>query len=168
LTFPAGRRVRDVIELGDRVHALMYGKPVPSRRVRGPWEDALSRYAGRPLTFLWADDGAVDRASAGGAVSLISVGLTRAPGEEAGAGGALDGRRFRLIGREVQIGEATVSFAGDIGRGVVTSRDPDTGIVDTPTLAALAAYRQEGYEEPLRSAFTAKSWSQVASGSVIP
>ena len=38
------------------------------------------------------------------------------------------------IGAEVRIGEATVVFNGDIGRCVVTSRDPDTGVIDLPTL----------------------------------
>jgi uncharacterized protein YcbX len=163
LSFPAGERVQGAVEFGEPVDAELYRKPRPSRHVRGPWEDALSHYVGRPLTFLWADDSAVDRASIGGAVSLISLSSLERLQEEAGVA-ALDGRRFRMtfeidgvrpheedewIGREVQIGEATVSFGGDIGRCVVTSRDPDTGVVDIPTLAALAAYRREGYKEPL-------------------
>ena len=55
----------------------------------------------------------------------------------------------RWIGREVRIGEATVRFNGDIGRCVVTSRDPDTGEIDLPTLVTLARYRSEGVSEPL-------------------
>jgi MOSC domain-containing protein len=163
LSFPAGERVQGAVVFGDPVDAELYRKPLPSRHVRGPWDDALSRYVGRPLTLLWADESAVDRASIGGAVSLISLSSLGRLREEAGVG-ALDGRRFRMtfeidgvgpheedewIGREVQIGEATVLFGGDIGRCVVTSRDPDTGVVDIPTLAALAAYRREGYKEPL-------------------
>ena len=42
------------------------------------------------------------------------------------------------IGAEVRIGEATVAFNGDIGRCVITSRDPDTGVTDLPTLVTLA------------------------------
>ena len=41
------------------------------------------------------------------------------------------------------------TFNGDVGRCVVTSRDPDTGIVDVPTLVTLASYRPEGHSEPL-------------------
>jgi hypothetical protein len=55
----------------------------------------------------------------------------------------------RWIGRRVRIGEATVAFNGDIGRCVVTSRDPDTGEIDLPTLVTLAKYRPDGVAEPL-------------------
>ena len=49
----------------------------------------------------------------------------------------------------MQIGEATVAFNGDIGRCIVTSRHPDTGVPDVPTLVTLASYRREGKTEPL-------------------
>jgi uncharacterized protein len=49
----------------------------------------------------------------------------------------------------VQVGDAEFVVTGDIGRCVVTSRDPETGVTDLPTLAALAAYRREGHSEPL-------------------
>ena len=55
----------------------------------------------------------------------------------------------RWIGTEVRIGEATVAFNGDIGRCIVTSRDPDSGIIDVPTLVTLASYRPEGRTEQL-------------------
>ena len=38
---------------------------------------------------------------------------------------------------------------GDIGRCVVTSRDPDTGVIDLPTLVTLASYRPSGATEHL-------------------
>ena len=53
------------------------------------------------------------------------------------------------IGTEVRIGEATILVNGDVGRCVVTSRDPDTGVIDLPTLATLASYRPNGATEPL-------------------
>ena len=34
-----------------------------------------------------------------------------------------------------------VSFSGHVGRCLITSRDPDTGEVDLPTLDVLGAYR---------------------------
>ena len=55
----------------------------------------------------------------------------------------------RWIGHGVRIGEATVVFHGDIGRCVVTSRHPDTGVIDVPTLVTLAGYRREGLTEHL-------------------
>jgi len=53
------------------------------------------------------------------------------------------------IGGEVRIGDATIAFNGDIGRCIVTSRHPDTGVPDVPTLVTLASYRREGKTEPL-------------------
>ena len=164
LGFPDGRRVEGVVELGEPFDAKMYRVPRPSHRVIGPWQDAISEYAGRALTLLWADQGAVDRAPEGGSVSVVSLASLDKLAEESGVTGPLDARRFRMlfdvdgigaheeddwIGRGVRIGEATVLFNGDIGRCIVTSRDPDTGVADVPTLAALAAYRREGRTEDL-------------------
>ena len=164
LTFPDGERINGVVELGDPVVAELYRLPRSSHRVIGPWEEAISRYVGRPLTFLWADDSAVDRTPQGGAVSLVSQASLERLREEAGVEAAIDGRRFRMLfeidgvqaheedgwmSSEVQIGEATVVFNGDIGRCVVTSRDPDTGVIDLPTLVTLFSYRPEGRTEQL-------------------
>jgi uncharacterized protein YcbX len=164
LTFPHGDRVEGVVELGDTVDAQLYRLPRPSRRVIGPWEEAISRYVGRPLTLLWADQGAVDRTPQGGGVSVVSCASLERLREEAGVSEAVDGRRFRMlfeidgveahkedrwIGHGVRIGEATVVFHGDIGRCVVTSRDPDSGVIDLPTLVTLAGYRREGLTEHL-------------------
>ncbi|HEY2544017.1 MAG TPA: MOSC N-terminal beta barrel domain-containing protein [Gaiellaceae bacterium] len=165
LTFPDGERVDGVVELGDAIDANMYSwHCVASRTVIGPWQDAISRYVGRPLELLWADAGAVDRTPRGGTVSVVSRASLERLREEIAADDAVDGRRFRMlfeidgvdaheedawIGAHVRIGEATVTFNGDIGRCVITSRDPDTGVVDLPTLVTLAAYRREGRTEPL-------------------
>lgn len=164
LLFPGGDRVEGVVELGDPVDAELYRLPKPSRRVIGPWQEAISRFVGRPLELLWTDCGAVDRTPRGGSVSLVSRGSLERLREEAGFTGEIDGRRFRMlfeidgvnaheedawIGVEVRIGDATVVFNGDIGRCVVTSRDPDTGVIDLPTLVTLASYRRDGVTEPL-------------------
>ena len=165
LTFPDGERIEGIVELGDEIETNLYSwHRLPSRKVLGPWEAAISEYVGRPLEFLWADEGAVDRTPRGGTVSLVSRASLDRLREEAGVDDAIDGRRFRMlfeidgvdpheedawIGAEVRIGEATVTFNGDIGRCVVTSRDPDTGVVDLPTLVTLAAYRRDGVSESL-------------------
>jgi uncharacterized protein YcbX len=163
LAFPDGRRVDGVVELGDPVDARMYDHPHPSRRVVGPWEAAISEFAGRPLTLLWADTHAVDRGYRGGTVSVVSRGSLAKLAEEAGPD-AVDGRRFRMlfeidgvpphaedgwVGTQVRIGEATIQLNGDVGRCVVTSHDPDLGVTDLDTLGALARYRREGRNEPL-------------------
>jgi uncharacterized protein YcbX len=163
LTFPDGSRVEGVVELGERVDARMYDHPHPSRRVVGPWEAAISDFAGRPLTLLWAETHAVDRGYRGGTVSLVSTGSLARLAAEADVA-ALDGRRFRMLfeidgvpphaedewlGAQVRVGEATIKLNGDVGRCVVTSHDPDRGVTDVDTLAALARYRREGRNEPL-------------------
>jgi MOSC domain-containing protein len=164
LTFPGGERVEGIVELGEVVDALMYGEVRASRQVVGPWQDALSEFAGRPLELLWAEDGGVDRLTDLGTVSLVSTASLERLGEEMAVEGPVDGRRFRMlfeidgvrahaedtwIGRHVRIGGAEIVVQGDVGRCVVTSRDPDSGVVDLPTLVTLAAYRREGRNEPL-------------------
>jgi uncharacterized protein YcbX len=164
LTFPDSRRVEGVVELGDPVDAELYRLPRPSRRVLGPWEEAICDHVGRQVTFLWADDSAVDRTPEGGTVSLVSRASLARLGREIGVAEEVDGRRFRMlfeidgvesheedewIGKEVRIGEASVVFNGDVGRCIVTSRHPDTGVVDLATLVTLASYRREGRTEDL-------------------
>jgi uncharacterized protein YcbX len=164
LTFPDGARVEGVVELGDGVEAEMYGHPHPSRHVLGPWEQAISRYVGTPLTLLWADTHAVDRGYRGGTVSLVSRASLERLAQEGGADEALDGRRFRMLfeiegpaaheedewlGAQVQVGDAVLLLNGDVGRCAVTSHDPDTGVTDFDTLGTLARYRREGRKEPL-------------------
>ena len=164
LAFPDGTRVEGTVELGELEDVPMYGYPHPSRRVRGPWQDALSAFIGEPITLLYAEYHAVDRGYRGGTVSLVSRASLERLGEEAGAGGALDGRRFRMLleidgvaahaedewlGTQVRVGEATFLLNGDVGRCLVTSQNPDTGITDVDTLRTLASYRREGRKEPL-------------------
>ena len=77
----------------------------------------------------------------------------------------LDVRRFRMsielagvgaheedrwIGRELTIGQARILLNGHVGRCIVTSRHPESGELDLPTLDLLREYR-DGAEttEPL-------------------
>jgi uncharacterized protein YcbX len=164
LAFPNGEVVEGTVELGEPVAAVMYGEPQPSHRVIGPWQEAISSHAGEDVTLLWSDGGAADRLLGGGSVSLISTASLERLGDQAGVGEPVDGRRFRMlfevegldqheedgwIGADIRVGEATVRFNGDVGRCVVTSRHPETGEIDLPTLAVLAAYRPDGVSEPL-------------------
>jgi MOSC domain-containing protein len=164
LTFADGSRVAGVVELAPQPFEVeMYGYPLASRRVLGPWQDAISQAAGEPLTLLWAEEGAPDRLHAGTASVVSRASLARLA-EAAGEAEPLDGRRFRMlfeidgveaheeddwIGTTVRIGDATLKVNGDVGRCVVTSHDPDTGVTTVDTLKALARYRREGRKEPL-------------------
>src|SRR5438105_8318063 len=154
LRFPGGTVVDGDVVLGATVETSFYGRPVAGRIVEGPWSEALSEHAGRRLRLVRADEqgAAIDRTHV---VSLISDGALRALGRQAGAE-EVDGRRFRMtieiegcaeheedewIGGEVGVGDARIRVSGPVGRCVVTTRNPDTGISDLDTLAALAKYR---------------------------
>jgi uncharacterized protein YcbX len=163
LTFPDGTRVTGTVELDTEPFEVeMYRYPLASRRVLGPWQDAISAYAGEPLTLLWAEEGAPDRLYAGTA-SMVSRESVARLAEEAGED-ELDARRFRMLfeiegvraheedewqGTHVRVGQATIRVNGDVGRCAVTTHDPDTGIPTVDTLKALADYRREGRQEPL-------------------
>ena len=163
LAFPDGTRVAGIVELGEQPFEVeMYGYPLASRRVLGPWEEAISDYAGERLTLLWAEEGAPDRLYAGTA-TLVSRESLKRLAEETGEDD-LDGRRFRMLfeiegvdpheedewqGTHVRVGDATIQVNGDVGRCAVTTHDPDTGIPTVDTLKALARYRRDGRVEPL-------------------
>jgi uncharacterized protein YcbX len=156
LYFPDGNVAAATVELGEPVTTNFYGRPVAGRIVDGPWDDALSSFVGRPLRLVQPAEpgGGLDRG--GGAVTLLSTASLEAIREAAGANGPVDPRRFRMlfgvedvapheedswIGRRVRIGEATALLRGNVGRCVVTTRDPDTGERTLATLDALADYR---------------------------
>jgi uncharacterized protein YcbX len=164
LTFPDGERVEATVELGESVDVALYGVPHPSRRVLGPWEEALAAFASEPVRLLWSEQHATDRGRNGGSVSLVSRGSLERLAREAGVAAPVDGRRFRMtfeldgaaeheedtwIGQTVSVGAAQIVVEGDVGRCLVTSHDPDTGITDLDTLGTLARYRPEGVVERL-------------------
>jgi uncharacterized protein YcbX len=165
LAFPDGSVVDGEVEPGELFEADLYGTPHASQLVPGPWQEALSEFAGEPLTLLWSEGGAQDRGNdRGGWASLISRGSLEQLGVEAGAAEPVDGRRFRMLfeidgvepheedtwlGNRVSIGDAVIVPLGDVGRCAVTTCDPDTGLSDFDTLGLLAGYRREGVTEPL-------------------
>jgi uncharacterized protein YcbX len=155
--FPDGNVLERQIDLGEKVSTSFYGRRlVDGRVVVGPWSDAISEFVGQPLRLVQpAEIGTgVDRA--GGQVSILSNGSLRALGQAAGVSEPVDPRRFRMlfgvegiaaheedewVKRRVQIGEAEVEVAGNVGRCLVTSRHPDSGARNLPTLDVLAEYR---------------------------
>jgi uncharacterized protein YcbX len=157
LEFPEGGVVAAELELGDPIETVFFGRPAAGRLVIGPWNAALSAWSGLGLRFVMSDEigAASDRGPEAG-VSIISAAsvadLARTGGVE-----ALDSRRFRMlfevdgvppyaedawIDRDVRIGEAIVRPHGNVGRCVVTTCDPGTGLRDFDTLGVLATYRR--------------------------
>ena len=159
LRFPDERTVAGDVELGERVVTSFYGRPVAGRLVIGPWNEALSELAGKPIQLVQTEregDGQ-DRGSEAGA-SLVSIGSLDALREASGAERPIDARRFRMtvgidasephvedswIGRRVSLGSAVVSVRENVGRCAVTTRDPDSGVRDLETLDVIAAYRAD-------------------------
>jgi uncharacterized protein YcbX len=155
LRFPDGSTAEGNVELGAETATDFYGRPVTGRFVEGPWTDALSRWASRPLRLVQSPPGAaVDRAR--GPVSLVSRASLDELGRQGRHDGAVDGRRFRMlfevdgvgphgedgwIERHVRIGGALVRLRGDVGRCAITTQNPETGEPDFDTLKTLAAYR---------------------------
>ncbi len=154
LGFPDGSVVAGDVEPGAPVTTDFYGRPVAGRLVEGPWAEALSAHAGRPLRIVRAEraGGGVDRAR--GPVSLVS---DASAGElSARAGVPDDPRRFRMlfgiagvpphgedewVGREVRIGAAAVRVLERVARCAITTQDPGTGERDLDTLRLIDGYR---------------------------
>jgi MOSC domain-containing protein len=161
LAFPDGTVATGEITLGDEVTTDFYGRPVPGRYVEGPWSDALSSWARRPLRLVQSAPGlAVDRGR--GHVSLVSKASLAELARSAGQDEPVDGRRFRMlfevdgcspheedswIKRQLRIGGALVRLRGDVGRCAITTQNPETGRPDFDTLRTIAGYRERTSNE---------------------
>jgi uncharacterized protein len=157
IRFPDDRVIESEIRLGETVRTRFYSEQAVAHLVEGPWSGALSDYAGQPLRLVRsADGGAVDRGAYGG-VTLISTASLHRLAEVADRD-LIDARRFRMlievdgveaheedrwVGRSAQIGEAAVRFHGHVGRCLITSRHPETGRIDLPTLDIIGRYRND-------------------------
>ena len=156
LSLPGGERIAGAVEPGELVATTFFSKPREAQAMRGPFSAALSDAAGRSLRLVAPSDGstAVDRGEQGG-VSLMSRASLARVAEFADAA-ELDARRFRMsieldgvapfaedgwVGRELVVADARLSIHGHVGRCLVTSRDPESGEVDLPTLDILRSLR---------------------------
>ena len=155
LRFPDGTTAEALVALGAGITTDFHGRPVEGRLVEGPWSEALSRWAGRPLRLVQSEPGAaVDRKL--GQVSLVSSASLDELARQGGQEGRVDGRRFRMlfeldgcvpheedgwIKRHVRIGEALVRLRGDVGRCAITTQNPETGAPDFDTLTTIYGYR---------------------------
>ena len=146
LHFPDGSVVDGAIRLGSPELTDFWGHRVAGRVVQGPWGNALSTFADKPVRLVKADErgGAVD-------VEPVTIASEASVGELARQArrDGVDARRFRMlievagcapheedtwIGRTVQIGEALVEVTGPVSRCATTTRDPSTGLRDFDAL----------------------------------
>jgi uncharacterized protein len=162
LTFADGSSVQGPVARGEEITARFFSGNVSGRVLDGTLSAALSEHLGRRLRIVEAE-GSVDRGRRG-AVSLISRASLQRLAEVADED-SMDARRFRMlieidgvgaheedawVGRSAQVGAATVRFHGHVGRCLTTSRDPESGHVDLPTLDLLRSYRRQADStEPL-------------------
>jgi uncharacterized protein YcbX len=154
LTFPDGRAVAAVPEPGERAETANYeGRRIAGRLVDGELAEALSEHLQRPVRLLARD--AADRGADDAPVTLMSQASLEALAPA--LDGALpDPRRFRMTitidgvdaweehgwgGRELAVGAAVLRVTEPVPRCVVTTRDPERGRRDLPTLKALATLR---------------------------
>ena len=176
LEMPDRSEVKGAVELGEPITVSLYRRHTPARVIAGPFSDALSALAERHVHLVRFDDPGegVDRTGEDAGASLLSEASLEAIAQAAGVTARVDPRRFRMlfgvsgveahaedtwIGKRVQLGEAVVVPRGNVGRCAVTTLDPDTGVSDLDTLAALATYRGDmKTSEPL--AFGV--WARVA------
>lgn len=156
IAFADGGEVREAIDVGEPESVRFYGLELEARPVAGAFSAALSDLAGAPVRLMLRPPTrpGVDR-GASGAATVISAASLRRLASEAGVE-AVDARRLRMtfeidgvaeheedgwIGAEVAIGDARLRVTGNVGRCALTTRNPETGTVDLPTLKVLAAYR---------------------------
>jgi uncharacterized protein YcbX len=156
LRFPDGSVVEGpAAATGQPVQTDFYGRPVDAHVVGGPFGEALSSFAGRPVRLARVDhDG---DGSDVHHVTIVSSESVAELGRQARRDGDPDARRFRMLleiegcagpheedswdGRLVRVGDAVVRFMGQVPRCVVTTQDPATGIKDLDTLVTINRYR---------------------------
>jgi uncharacterized protein len=153
LTFPDGATATGTIELGERVTTPWGERSVTGRVVHGPWADALSRFAERPLRLVKAEGSG---ACSHDGVSILSQASVEELTRRAAAPAPVDDRRFRMLltiggcgpheedawtGRTLAIGDARVRVTDVTARCGTTTHHPVTGERDFDTLRAIKSYR---------------------------
>jgi uncharacterized protein YcbX len=155
LELPGGEVVEgSALDSGEELETRFYRRSVRGRPVNGPFSEALSRYATRPVQLVrTANPG---EAADVKPLTLLSNASVEELERRAGRTAPVDERRFRIQvhlagcdpheedtwdGRLLRLGEARVRVGGPIPRCRATTRSPDTGAKDFDTLKAIAAYR---------------------------
>ena len=155
LSFPDGRVVDGVPDLGEEVVTDFYGRPVPGRIVDGEWSEAISEFAGRPLRLVRCEEpgAGVDRGL--GPVTMLSDASLDELARQVELDG-VDPRRFRMLiaiagcsaheedewlGGLVRVGDAVVRLHEQVARCAITTQNPTTGVPDLDTLREISRYR---------------------------
>ena len=160
LRFPDGSVVAGSVELGEREPVRFGGLNLSASPVLGDFSGALTDHCGDGALRLFAappERPGVDRGRIG-AVTLLAVASLERLREQAGESEPVDARRFRMtfgvdglhaheedtwLERDVRVGDVLVRVTGNVGRCALTTRQPDTGVVDFKTLHHLRGYRHD-------------------------
>jgi uncharacterized protein YcbX len=156
LTFPDGTAVEGPSsELGATLPIDIWGRVEAARVVEGPFSEAVSAFAGRPLQLVRpVRDGAANDDLPASVLSTASLDELAAHG---GSDLPRDARRFRMlievdgcerpheedewILKRVRVGDALLRVMEQIPRCAVTTQDPDTGVRNFKTLHLIKDYR---------------------------
>jgi uncharacterized protein YcbX len=155
LELPDGRRVAERPQPARPATTAMYdGRAASGRLVEpGALSEALSKHLRRPVLLMALDDSQTRADDF--PVTLMSQASLEALAP-ALQGETPDGRRFRMTitvagigaweehgwaGRELDVGEATLSVVDPVPRCSVTTHDPESGDRGLPVLKALADLR---------------------------
>jgi uncharacterized protein YcbX len=154
MTFPDGTAVEgSALALGDTVVTFIEPGPrrMEMRVVEGPWNELLSRSAGRAVRLARPEHPGDPLTEP---VTVMSDGSLERLAQAAGH--PVDPRRFRMLftlagcsaheedtweGKLVRLGGAVIHVTAPTDRCVVTTRDPDTAMRDLDTLRLIKGYR---------------------------
>jgi uncharacterized protein YcbX len=154
LAFPDGTTVDgDVTELGEPVETFVYNRVAVGHLVNGPWAEAMTAFAGRPVRLVRCDRPGGTRSK--NAASLIGDGSLGELAKWLDVS-EVDARRFRMlfevegaraheedgwIGGRIRIGTAVLSITHPDARCAITTQHPETGVPDLDTLRTILGYR---------------------------
>lgn len=155
LRFPDGSIVDGVPALGEEVVTDFYGRPLRGRLVEGPWADAVSEFAGRPLRLVRSDEPGMGVDRDLGTVTMLSEASLAEFARQLDVDD-VDARRFRMLitiagcepheedewlGGRVRVGEAIVQLHEQVARCAITTQNPESGVPDLDTLREIKRYR---------------------------
>ena len=140
---------------GEELKVDYWGRAAALEVCDGPWAEAYSEHLG--FDVLLARSRSAGEVVYGAPVSLVTSSSMRLLSDRLGR--TVGSERFRMtflldsgdaaahvedtwIGRELRIGEATVTVRARIPRCAVVNLDPETGRSDAPVLRELAGYRR--------------------------
>ena len=154
LELPNGKRIEGPSTGSGRAFEIdHFGlRDIAVSEVEGPWADALSDFAGRPIRLVRCNSSG--RAIDVFAVTFVTTGSLRRLAEEFGA--EVDPARFRAgfvlehdqaheedgwDGRNLRIGSALLRVRTAVPRCQVTGYNPTSGRADQPLMKSLIKYR---------------------------